>query len=309
MPAAAAPKPAPKVVIAVGEKTGGGAKGVIIRSVDKGNTWKRVYENFQAGVNGVTYGGGKWVAVCNGKALISPSGEEDTWEEADISGVCPGSPRAVAFGDGFYLAVGEKGTFCYSKDAKKWTQINDVGGMQTSIAEYYNVKFAQGKFIVAGNYNRVVTAMVQGDKVVVDKIFKNSENVKDYLSCIAVGNKIFVCNKAFFKSIDAKSFNQYTPSPEIVLQGIGWGNGLLIGANPGGGLFYSEDGVKWNIVPAIGNNTPLAPVFRDIVYVQDTFIAAGDKGNIWTSADGKNWKKISTEDDYSSVTFLTVAVN
>jgi photosystem II stability/assembly factor-like uncharacterized protein len=305
----ATPKPVAKSVIAVGEKSGTGAKGEIIKSTDNGNTWKSVYQNFQASISGIAYGNGKWIAIGKGKALISASGEEDTWEESDISGVCPGSPRAIAFGAGFFLSVGEKGTFIYSKDGKKWTQINDVGGMQTSIAEYYNVKYANDKFIVVGNYNRIIIVIPQGDKVVIDKIIKNSEDPKECFSCIAVSTKIFVCGKLFFKSLDGKTFNQYTPNPAILLQGMGVGNGMIIGANVAGGLFHSADGVKWEIVPAIGNGSSVAPVFRDITFINNTFVGVGDKGNLWTSADGKNWKKITPADDFSANTFLSVGAN
>jgi len=303
-----ADKPAPKayVLLAVSEKTGSEVKGEIIKSVDNGTTWKIVYQNFKSPVNSVVYGTDKWVAVAGTKIYVSPSGDEDTWVENDISGMLQGRIKSIAYGGGFFVAGGEKGTIVYSKDTKIWNPINDISDR---VNTYYSIKYFNNKFIVAGNFNRIITLNISGDKVVLNKAFKNSDDPKDYLSSIACSNKIYICHKAFFRSADGETFNQFMTSPAMTLSGIGCGNGIIIGANADGGLFTSSDGTKWEAITGIETATANSIIISDIVFFSNSFIAVGSKGTIWKSTDGKAWSPVTTTNDFSTDTFLNIASN
>ena len=303
-----AAKPAAKdyTLIAVSEKSGSEVKGEIIKSVDKGTTWKIVSQNFKSSVNSVVHGTDKWVAVAGSKIYVSPSGDEDTWVENDISGMLQGHIKSIAFGANFYVAAGEKGTIVYSKDTKIWNKINEL---TDPIYTYNVVKFFNNKFIVAGNYNRIVTLNVLNDRVALNKAFKNSEDPKEYLTAMSYATKIYVCHKAYFRSVDGESFNQFLPSPAITLSGIGCGNGIIIGANAEGGLSYSSDGTKWEAVKDLETGTENSIVINDILFFNNSFVAVGSKGSILKSTDGKTWSPVTTSDDFTSDNFLCITSN
>jgi len=301
-----ADKPVVNILIAVSEKSGSEVKGEIIKSVDNGTTWKIVSQNFKSSVNSIVYGNGNWVAVAGTKIYVSPSGDEDTWVENDIAGMLQGRINTIAFGGGLFVAGGEKGTIVYSKDTKMWNKINEISDLANT---YYTIKFFNKKFVVAGNYNRIITLTISGDKVVLNKVFKNSDDPKDYLSAMACSTKIYICHKAYFRSPDGELFSQYMPSPAITLSGIGCGNGIFIGANAEGGLYTSTDGTKWETIKGIETGTANSFVMNDIIFVNHSFIAVGSKGAIWKSTDGKAWSPVTTTDNFSGDTFLHIASN
>jgi hypothetical protein len=90
-----------------------------------------------------------WVAVgCRGAIVTSPDGVQWT-------SLAPGteeSLRAVAFGDGTFLAVGRKGCLMVSDDSCAWRTLPPSG------VDLHDVTFACDKFVAVGDRGAILLA-------------------------------------------------------------------------------------------------------------------------------------------------------
>ena len=103
-------------------------------------------------LNGVVYGGGKFVAVGNVDAAtygtVATSSDGITWTIGN-SGVAD-ALRAIAYGNSKYVAVGLNGRIIYSSNGTSWTSVesNNTYG-------YYGVSFINNVFVAVGGSTAV----------------------------------------------------------------------------------------------------------------------------------------------------------
>jgi hypothetical protein len=297
------------VLVAACGKSFNQVKGEILKSTDGGKTWASVYQDFNDEVRCVAYGNGLFIAFTEGKKLLlSNTGDEDTWEEVDAENPCFYSvPKTMTFGGGFFVAVGDAGTVIYSKDGSRWTLMDDFGTVLTK-SHYWGVKYINNKFYVTANWNRVITLGISGDKLVVDNISANSEDVGDWIMCaVNNGSKYFAFRNSFYRSTDGITWKQYATNPAVTIQAATVFQGNIIGANWYGGIYYSADGMNWEIAGGPENGTAKAPLFREFASLGGTLIAFGDKTGFWISSDGKSWEQINNS-AYEMNTIWQVAV-
>jgi hypothetical protein len=117
-------------------------------------TWTAVDDTtFGDDINGIAYGGGKFVAVgYEGKAAYSADGGA-TWNPVDdtkfigyIKGIAYGGPA----GKEKFVAVGSSGkaVYCTTPDGT-WTAVTDTGFDTTD--DINAIAYGGGKFVVVGN--------------------------------------------------------------------------------------------------------------------------------------------------------------
>jgi len=114
-----------------------------------GNVW----------INGAAYGGGKYVIVGEGNGIAVHSSNGTDWTKVVGSEELFGQALlGVAYGNGYFVAVGNAGGAWYSSDGVKWTAIIDT----TFGADGINgVTYGNGKFIMVGNTGKAAYATVK----------------------------------------------------------------------------------------------------------------------------------------------------
>ena len=90
--------------------TAGGTN--LVRSSDGGASWSAATP--PAGIDGITYGQGHFVAVGGGKVLTSSDGA--SWSATSVAGI----GGTVAYGNGTFVAL-QGGSTYTSTDAVHWT--------------------------------------------------------------------------------------------------------------------------------------------------------------------------------------------
>ena len=91
-------------------------------------------------------------AVTNMPALPATGGYADSWK------LLTANFNSVAYGNGLYVAVGDRGVIQTSPDGATWTQ--RVSGVETSGGEWnlYRVIYAGGRFVAVGEGARILTS-------------------------------------------------------------------------------------------------------------------------------------------------------
>lgn len=158
----------------------GTKNGVIAMSQDDGATWKEVWFKENGRVLTIQYLPDVKQYVALGHAGISLSKNGEQWTtHAVTSDFRP--LHQIAYGDGMYVAVGERSTIVYSTDGLNWHNMlykpsgairsqalkawqKDVKGM-TRDAHYLSVTFHKGEFLATGSYQRITRFKRSGDKL------------------------------------------------------------------------------------------------------------------------------------------------
>jgi len=260
-------------------------------------------------INSVTYGNGLFVAVSGdvGTPAIHTSPDGTIWTKKDFSNVLYG----VAYGNGIFVAVGYGRKIYTSIDGVTWEERYSGSGSWLNGVGYGNNIF------VAGGWNDLFTSLDNG--MTWNKTGPPSESGE--LFGVAYGNGLFVAvgKSGYATSPDGinwevKLFGSWNSSN---LYGVTYGNGtfVAVGSNtddfPDGRILTSHDGINWQIKSFFNDNFILYGVTYD--YDNDTFVAVGTGGTIYTSPDGLAWKKrnSNTLKDFKSIaygnyTFVTV---
>ena len=129
--------------VVVGYAFNGAAYTAVILTSTDGSTWTAANVNAQAGLRGVTWGGGKFVAVGNyGAILTSPDGSN--WAVQN-SGITDKHFNHVGYGGGFYVIAGTTGTILSSSDGSAWTS-----RPSGTTKHLWGVAFGNNTFLVVG---------------------------------------------------------------------------------------------------------------------------------------------------------------
>lgn len=130
--------------VAVGQATS--TQGTIFTSTDW-TSWSNALSTIIKPLNGVTYGGGKFVAVGNmdasGFGTTAYSADGVSWTIGN-SGVAD-NLRAIAYGNSRYVAVGLNGRIVYSSNGSSWTSAESVSGYN-----YYGISYVNNYFVAVG---------------------------------------------------------------------------------------------------------------------------------------------------------------
>jgi len=188
------------------------------------------------------------------------------------------SVRAIAFGNGKFVASIINGKMVNSTDGKTWTVVMN-GGNNDNI---YAIAYGNGKF-VAGGDNKMATSTDGETWTAVADIGTS------YINAIAYGNGKFVAggdNKmatstdgATWTTVDLSSiFSTDSSSNEI--NAIAYGNNKFVAVgcyNYSGLMVTSTDGTTWTDV---SSNIFKGESIRAIAYGNGKFVAGGDIGKM-----------------------------
>ena len=108
----------------------------------KCNYWNETSSGISSSLNGVVYGGNKFVAVGDSGEILTSEDKGTTWIRRNSGS--NNSLNAVAYGLNKFIAVGIYGTALSSTDGITWSTINNVGGHGEDIL------FGNNIFVVVG---------------------------------------------------------------------------------------------------------------------------------------------------------------
>lgn len=254
--------------------------------------------------SGITYGGGKYVAVAESSSAGAYSTDGITWTTMTL----PTSSKwsSVTYGDGKFVAVAFI-SGAYSTDGINWSSITLPGTM-----EWRSVTYGDGKFVA-------VTSSSQNSAYSTDGITwtKMSMPASSSWQSVTYGNGKFVAvadgSSYSAYSTDGINWTEKSMPPSRNWRSVTYGNGkfvaVAIGTNQGA---YSTDGIGWTTM-----TLPASQQWISVTYGNGKFVAVASGSNKGAySTDGINWTEFTlpASSSWRSVTygdgkFVAVAYN
>jgi len=182
--------------------------------------------------------GGDPGAVGDSRPFLLRSTDGVRWGDAiDIPG--KNMLRRMAFGGGLYVAVGDRGRRCATKDLKDWQDAPDVKAVDTLI----DVAFGKGVFVGVGLHGLRMTTE-DGLKWTNRVVGEEGEHIN---SVVWTGDRfVAVGQGATYLSPNGYDWTR-TPNADWPLTAT-YGGGVFVGANWKGRLSRSDDAVAWKQV-------------------------------------------------------------
>jgi len=247
--------------------------GCIATSYDNGNTWIGTdLSIYTSEIGSVAYGNGVWVLGCffnlEHSILYSTDGTNFTpiYEVPSIFLVTLG----IAYGNGIFVATGipnftvsSTASIAYSTDGMNWTPIASIpnGG--------YNVKYANGLFVVVGSDSTYGLVTSQ------DGIHWLQYNFSSNLACVAYGSGRWYAGDAnsnlYYSTDNWYSYTTITGTPNFASLVFG---DTFVGTDYFGNIYNSTDfGSNWSSVASFTNSANF------VAYGNGVYMAVGNNSD------------------------------
>lgn len=228
-----------------GEKAGGpaqdGAKS------DSGPAWKSASRDamYSKYLRGLTYGNGMFIgcggdpgSVGSSNPFVMTTADGQTWSEIiPIAG--REIIRRITFGNGIFVAVGDRGRRASSTDAREWKDTPKVSAIHTLV----DVAFGKDIFVGVGLHGLRMTSR---DGSTWSEPVRGEEG--EHLNSIVwAGDRFVACGtQATYTSPDGLAWQRFTN--ENGPQTMTYGDGVFVGANWKGRILRSTDAIRWKEV-------------------------------------------------------------
>lgn len=324
----------------------GGEAGTILYS-STGTNWSRVYSGINGPITGLAFGNGKFLAVGTSDTLAT-STDGRNWSQAGFNGsidfhaatffnglfyaagnngVILSSPdgvdwtprytgtsrtfTALASGNGVLLAVGKEGRIFTSNDGVIWTNRTFI-----ELGTFVTAVFANGYFIITDDFGRIYTS-------------PNGTTWEARGSTQTAGIASLTYSPALDRLVYVGRTGEIASSPNAVdwaFTGNGWrnsfrkitrDNGLFLAVGDVGRINFSSDALTWKSGVFKAPDPRVLERMRlyDVAFGANTWVAAGEEGNILASADPEgSWQWYSAGSDhlyavqYGNARFVAVGV-
>jgi len=264
------------------------------------------------GTNCLCYGNGMFVAVSGGATNAMYSVDGYNWTESGASSVGPW--RAVAFGNGRFVAVGVSGTTMYSTDAITWTSVSITGSLSWSAITYGTDSSGVAKFVAinATSSSLYIKSAVSTNNGLTWTVYSTASvgGLSWAYQSMASGNGLFVHGGGpLIGAIIQTSPDGINWTIRSTLDynwyGMTFGNGVFVAVAADGKIALSSDGITWtlttvqvgaawhgvafgeNIFVAVAQDTSVSPYPQVAVYSPNSIQASGiytdpnDLGSQW----------------------------
>ncbi len=234
--------------------------------------------------------------------LAGPAGRPGNW--ISYTAAADGRLTGVAYGNGTFVAVGERGTILTSPDGTAWTESSS--GTERFL---YAAAYGNGTFVAVGEAGTILTSP-DGDTWTA----RNS-GTTDTLTAVCFGNGRFVCTAIPGATETSASGTPARPKPvpeqglaqDVLtssdtvhwmtvcgtmdnLSGLAYGSGNFVAVGPGNAVLTSPDGSKWTRREFAFNGVDH---FDSIAYGNGRFVLAErllpHEGSLVASLDGASW--------------------
>jgi len=245
-------------------------------------------------------------ALTSGNGIVAAIGSEMHWIIRQSAGTWShdtlplpnpyyASADAMAYGNGYFLAVGTKGSTLRSTDGANWTALP----AQDTSYQFRTLLFAQDRFIAVG----AGCVYQSRDGAAWER--QCLDGLPDLYS-IAYGDSLYVLGSGFgqlFTSRDARTWQSVQTECSSIL-GLAYGNGVFVGVGGWDKGVYSANGSDWQCTSTGLWANAVAFGAGQFVAVGGTS-STGAAGLVRHSADGLHWfpQESLTGNDLTSVIF------
>lgn len=237
----------------------------------------------------LAFGNDRFV-LATGWGTVFTSTDGTEWVEQQSSDDMP--LYSITCGNGLFVAIGELGRITTSPDGIEWTE-QECGVNVTLVT----VTYGNELFVAVGDVGTILTSPDGVDWTL------RETGTSGFLNGIVYGDGIFVAcgdyndsdtSSVILTSPDGIIWSRRNSGVQTTIWPIAYGNGVFIAANNswyresknGVVILYSYDGITWN------TNISQSLYLQDIVFANDRFVAAGEKGSIITSENGIEWNSV-----------------
>lgn len=287
------------VTFGAGQYVAVGETGVIMTSVDTRN-WTAVSIPVGATLRGIAYGANRFVAVGDSGTIIS-SVDGWNWQYEEVPSFV--HLNSIAWGNDLFVAVGIAGGILTSPDGHDWT-VQSIGGDDLRAVAFGDGRFvAVGGFLGAGSSlnNPPPRPLLITSSDGSSWISERPASARA-LTGVAFGNGRWVAvNQSGIVNV---SFNgeSWLPSdvgiglPGFYQLGFGSGSFVLVGGTPTvslGQVWTSPDGFDWQSHAL----STFANPSENVVYGDHGFVAVGGQWpystqTVLRSNDGQEWETL-----------------
>ncbi|MDR0444571.1 MAG: InlB B-repeat-containing protein [Treponema sp.] len=233
-------------------------------------------------INGIAYGGGKFVAVGKGKMAHSTNGTD--WELVGDSKFGISNINSIAYGNSKFVAVGDGGNMAHSTNGTGWEL---VGDSKFGTSNINSIAYGGGKFVAVGDSGNMAYS-TNGE------VWITVNSVLTSINSIAYGGDKFVAGGASTNiQYSTNGINWYSVNTGLTAdtQSIAYGGGKFVAGGANGMMKYSTDGInKWTAV--IDSPFITGDIIQSIAYGGNRFVAGGGK-KMAHSTNGTDWYAIT----------------
>jgi hypothetical protein len=236
-------------------------------------------------LNGITYGGGSFVAVGEDQTILSSS-NAISWT---VRSRTPGVSRAfrgAAYGNGRFVAVGNRDAFVYSStDGVNWRSA--VSNVQDR--ELNGVIYANGLFAAVGYDATVPCSYILTSSTGHAWSAHLLKPLAQRLIAVAYGNGRFAAVGSGGTIVVSTNGSDWTARPSGVssyLFSVTFNGSKFVAGSEGGTTLSSADGLTWTTA------APASFTVRGLASGNGAVVAVGDyagSGRIHPSPDGITW--------------------
>jgi hypothetical protein len=260
----------------------------------------------------VTYGNNTFAAVTNqGRLLTSADGV--TWASQTIdAGVWL---LSIAYGNGEWVVVGDKGTILVSPDLKTWS--SQASGTSNRLNGVLNNGIWWVAVGEAGTIVVSTDARTWSLDLSVPSFTGYLRGITEIVGPTVGGvyrpnvNAIMICgqNGELLQGIGISFESIPSPTTQdlnaVVSSNLDNPNLVTVAAGSGGALIDGP-GYEFETPYAISPTPTPNVIFRGLAYGNGFYVAAGEQGTIFTSADGVNWTQRFSGDSPSNLSTATL---
>ncbi len=263
-------------------------KGIVMKSTD-GRRWEDFIAVDDMTCISAAYGESKLVVVGDLQIMVTTDGENWKKISTSVNHQFFGGFEDVAYGNGMFVAVGKQSLLVFSKDGETWvsypgqTVDPDTRAGSTHL---YGVDYANGKFYITGNRNRVMILVPdEKDGIYIEKNI-NQDQISSRLNEMAYGKGKYIAVGTKQDYISTDGNNWQVIDPEWQNWGIVFGNDEFVKVSGFGRIFTSPTGESNTWTETL---YAVRTMFWDVAWGNNTYVVTGKDGVFYTSPDGKEW--------------------
>lgn len=242
-------------------------------------------------LNGIAYGGGKYVAVGENGTAVSSS-DLILWTVATTG--TTNHLEAIIFDGAKFVAVGESGTVLTSDGGTSWAV--QSAGITNGLK---SVAYGGGRYVAVGTYGTTLSSTNGTNWIKHTSDFNHFE-------AVTYGNSLFVAvgeNGLIWRSSSGTNWTSSVYETSLTLKAVSYNSaGFFIAAGESGLILKSADALSWSLSSSSAHRQ-----FEASVQHGGNSILLGPEQKGYISGNGVSWGEIAT--DTAEVLQAGVVVN
>ena len=253
----------------------------------------------------IHYDNDMWIAVgyarsstpgtaATDRGVVLTSGDGATWAEQTSN--TDFALRAVHYGNGRWVAVGNDGAVITSEDGVTWTDRTDsLGGTGTDIlldVHHNGGTDSTSTWVAVGNDGRVITSIGNTNGTIWTAAASVPTRTLN-LNAVHYDNSTWVAVGDVSTVITSNDGETWVAAASVpVLSGINavhYDNSVWVAVGNDGGVITSIDGTTWTTRTSGVSGTRRNIHLRGIHYSGSTWMATGSLGTMIASSDAETW--------------------